>query len=273
MKGLNKLNQGKLRVDFKSGISQDGPIIPRKYTVTHSDETGEIVVTVAKHYDKSNISNKRDEVFARWFENGKNYVLCLYLNVDGIERDKNKIVIRNKIFREELPIAITAIRQGDLGLIKKHNNLDEADVFIKFNSRYEDFYKVENWGKLKNYKYIDDYDEYEVDEVEEDKGLEERRNSLIRKRKCKITMQERIILNLLNPYIENRLCILYGNNIRYYIEKYEIVDIEEVKTLDGCEKIYEVFILAKIKINSIIRNVSMEFIVKPNKVIIKKVKE
>lgn len=270
---MNKRNQGKLKVDFKSGISQDGPIIPRKYTVTHSDETGEILVTVAKHYDKSNISNKKDEVFARWFQNGSNYVLCLYLNVDGIERDKNKIEIRNKIFREELPIAITAIRQGDLELIKKHNNLDEADIFIKFNSRYEEFYKVENWGKLKNYKYIDDYDEYELEEDEEEKWVEERRNSLIRKKKCKIIMQESIILNLLNPYIENRLCVLYGSNIRYNIEKCEIVDIEELKTLDGCEKIYEVFIVTKIKMNSISRNVSIEFIVKPNNVIVKKVKE
>ncbi len=271
---MDKLDPNKLIIDFKKGISKDGPISPRNYTVTHSDNTGDILITVAKDYDKGHVTDKRDEVYGRWCENGKNYVLCLHLNVDGNERDKNKVAQRNRIFRDALPLAITAIRQGDLGLIKKHNKLDESDIFIKFNSRFDEFYKVEHWGKLKNYKYIeDDYDEYELKSPEEGVLMEQTRSVILRKKKCKISMEEGIILNLLNPYIENQLCIIYGSNIRYCIEKCEIIDIDEIKSLDGCGKIYEVSLVVKIKIKSKSRRVSMDFIIKPNGIIIKRVEE
>lgn len=271
---MDKLDPSKLIFDFKSGISKDGPIIPRNYTVTHSDKTGDILVIVAKTYDKSNVTNKKDEVYGKWCENGKEYVLCLELSVDGNERDKNKVAQRNRIFREALPLVITAIRQGDLGLIKKHNKLDESDIFIKFNSRFDEFYKVEYWGKLKNYKYIeDDYDEYELKSPAEDGIMGQTRTALLRKKKFKISMEEGIILNLLNPYIENQLCVVYGNNIRYCIDKCEIIDIDEIKSLDGCGKIYEVSLSIKMKIKSKIREVSMDFIIKPNNVIIKRMEE
>ncbi|MDU7149882.1 MAG: staygreen family protein [Clostridium sp.] len=271
---MNKLDPNKLIIDFKKGISQDGPISPRNYTVTHSYDTGDILITVAKDYNKDHVTDKRDEVYGRWCENGKNYVLCLYLNVDGNERDKNKVLQRNRIFRDALPLIITAIRQADLGLIKKHTKLNESDIFVKFNSRFDEFYKVENWGKLKNYKYIeDDCDEYELKSPEEGGLIEQTRSAILRKKKFKISMEEGVILNLLNPYIENQLCIAYGSNIRYYIEKCEIIDIDEIKSLDACGKIYEVSLVVKVKIKSKIREVAMDFIIKPNGVIIKRTEE
>lgn len=271
---MDKLDPNKLIIDFKRGISQDGPIIPRNYTVTHSDDTGDILITVAKDYDKTHVTDKRDEVYAKWCKNGKEYALCLYLSVDGNERDKNKITKRNRMFREGLPLVITAIRQGDLELIKKHNNLDESDVFIKFDSRFEDFYKVENWGKVKNYKYVEDNnDEYELKSPIEGGLIEETRSVLLRKKKGKINMEEGVILNLLNPYIENQLCVVYGSNIRYCIEKCEIIDIDEIKSLDSCGKIYEVYISVKMKIKSKVKRVSIDFIVKPNNIVIKRMEE
>lgn len=271
---MDKLDSSKLIIDFKKGISQSGPIVPRNYTVTHSDETGDILVTVAKEYDKTHITAKRDEVYGRWREHGKDYALCLYLSVDGNERDRNKIEQRNRSFREALPLVITAIRQGDLGLIKKYNKLDESDVFIKFDSRFEDFYKVENWGKVKNYKYVDDnHDEHELKPATECGLLDGTRSVLLRKKKSKISMEEGVILNLLNPYIENQLCVAYGSNIRYCIEKCEIIDIDEIKSLDGCGKVYEVFISVRMKIKSKTKRVSIDFIVRPNKIIIKRMEE
>nr|WP_195266077.1 MULTISPECIES: staygreen family protein [unclassified Clostridium] len=271
---MDKLEPSKLIFDFKDGISKEGPIIPRNYTVTHSDEAGNILVIVAKTYDKSCVTDKRDEIYGKWCENGNKYILCIELSVDGNERDKNKVLQRNRIFRDVLPLVITAIRQGDLGLIKKHNKLDESDIFIKFNSRFDEFYKVEHWGKLKNYKYIeDDYDECDLKSPEESRLMGKTRSQLLRKKNFKIRMEEGIILNLLNPYIENQLCVAYGNNIRYCIDKCEIIDIDEIKSLDGCGKIYEVSLSVKMKIKSKLREVSMDFIIKPNNVIIKRMEE
>ena len=38
---LSDFNKEKLNVVFATDIDKSGPIIPRRYTLTHSDETGE----------------------------------------------------------------------------------------------------------------------------------------------------------------------------------------------------------------------------------------
>ena len=68
---MSHLNPNKLQVEFKVGAAQDGPLQARAYTLTHSDSTGDLFLTVAQQYNLPQISGwytrlMRDEVLAQW---------------------------------------------------------------------------------------------------------------------------------------------------------------------------------------------------------------
>jgi hypothetical protein len=68
---VSRLAPHKLHVTFVSGVSREGPVVPRAYTLTHSDSTGELFLTVGPTYDRRQISGwytrlMRDEVLAEW---------------------------------------------------------------------------------------------------------------------------------------------------------------------------------------------------------------
>ena len=50
---MKKLDPDKLLVEYKPGVTPISPIIPRRYTLTHSDETGELFLTIGSEYDRS----------------------------------------------------------------------------------------------------------------------------------------------------------------------------------------------------------------------------
>ncbi|GAA0086827.1 hypothetical protein UT300007_32680 [Clostridium sp. CTA-7] len=268
---MERLVPWKVIIDFKDGVSQLGPVTPRNYIVTYSNNTEEIMVSIGGGYDQIKVSVNDDEMHGEWHEkNGKN-ILYLYVNVDGEENDIDKIKKKDKIYRRRLPLIINSIILSDRQLIEKYPHLDNSDVFIKFNSKYEDFYKVENWGKLKEYKYIQEtYDNfYGYNLVEKFQLVEEE----TRKKKNKLSNEEEVILNLLNPYIQTQLCVLYGAGIIYCVDKSEIININKIKSIDGCDKIYEVSAAINIKLNSKVKKLKVDLIVKSNGVIIKSIKE
>jgi hypothetical protein len=149
---LEKLKPEKLSVEYRSGVSPKNPIIPRLYTLTHSDETGQLFLTIGDKYALDKITPKRDEVLAEWIPYQADYV-ALYANVhvDG-KGGPEEAALRNTIFVRELPLAIEAIRYGDNSLFIAHPELDSYPLFIQFNSVYPQFNRVEYWGVLGQYK-------------------------------------------------------------------------------------------------------------------------
>ena len=61
--GMRKFNLKRLTVEYRNGISATEPFIPRNHTLTHSDLTGELFLTIGTHFvlDKNN-TDLRDEV-------------------------------------------------------------------------------------------------------------------------------------------------------------------------------------------------------------------
>jgi len=64
-----RLSPEKLHVVFKDHSKAEGPIMPRCYTLTHSDFTGDLFLTIGTSYDLKQISGiytklMRDEVLA-----------------------------------------------------------------------------------------------------------------------------------------------------------------------------------------------------------------
>lgn len=146
-----RLDPKKLSVEFRQGVTKTKPIIPRRYTLTHSDITAELFLTIGMQYAYQKITPMRDEVLAQWRKINNNYFLYVYLHVDGQFGAVNTS-IRNRIFRRELPLALEAIRYGDKEFFKKHMNLDYAPIIVCFNSSIPKYNRVENWGSPSKYK-------------------------------------------------------------------------------------------------------------------------
>ena len=141
----------KLSVEYNDGVTATEPFIPRRYTLTHSDVTGELFLAIGKQYDWEKINPLRDEVLGEWKTNGISLYYCVYINIDQGQYNQNVSAKRTEIFRRELPLALTAIRYGDRFLFDAAPHLDHASIIVNFMSVYPQFARQENWGNFRSY--------------------------------------------------------------------------------------------------------------------------
>lgn len=109
---MEKFNPDKLTVEFREGVTEITPIIPRRYTLTGQDITGEYYLIIGPDFVFDKVSSGRDVVLGEWLwvENGIRFYV--YLNMDG----KNGQGTENPpddIPDQELAFALQAIRYGD----------------------------------------------------------------------------------------------------------------------------------------------------------------
>lgn len=147
---MERLDPDKLTVEYRAGITPVNPIIPRCYTLTHSDETAELFLTIAPGYAYEKINPTRDEVLAEWRCTRHHYELYVYCYVGG-PFDEKTAAMRYKIFKRELPLALEAIRYGDRAFFQQHSELDDAPIWIHFDSTYPFYHRVEYWGCPEEY--------------------------------------------------------------------------------------------------------------------------
>lgn len=153
---MRRLYPDKLRVTFLSGATADAPLMPRQYTLTHSDRTGKLFLSIGLDYDVKQISGwhtklMRDEVLAEWKGEDGDNSLHVYLHVSG-GLVFGRAGWRDAIFRRELPLVLEAIRYGDRQLFAVHSPLGQAPVWVYFNSSISRYQKNERWGTLDDYE-------------------------------------------------------------------------------------------------------------------------
>jgi hypothetical protein len=148
---LSDFNPEKLSVEYMDGITATEPIIPRCYTLTHSDLTGDLFLTIGIQYAWDKINPMRDEVLGEWKEIGGLFYYCVYLHIDQGQFNQNVSTKRNEIFRRELPLALTAIRYGDRFFFNVYPMLDQAPIIVNFMSAYPQFNKQESWGNFHSF--------------------------------------------------------------------------------------------------------------------------
>jgi hypothetical protein len=148
---VEKLNPDKLYVEFRPGVTMTEPIIGRKYTLTHSDITADLFLTIGLQFAYDKVNAMRDEVLAEWRTNNEFPFLYGYVYIDGKYGPAFSIV-RNAIFRRELPLALEAIRYGDRRLFIAHPDLDNAPIWIHFDSENQEYNRLEYWGTPNDYK-------------------------------------------------------------------------------------------------------------------------
>ena len=148
---MSNFNPGRLKVEYRDGVTATGPFIPRNHTLTHSDLTGELFLTIGTQFAWDTINTKmRDEVLGEWKKQGNMVYYNVYVLINK-EDDLEMATRRNEVFRRELPLAITAIRYGDRDLFALYPQLDNAPVVVNFMSTYPHLSKQECWGTFSNF--------------------------------------------------------------------------------------------------------------------------
>jgi hypothetical protein len=155
---MSRLNPDKLHVREGPGLvlpDADGPLV-RRYTLTHSDATGDLFLTVAADYDRAQIGGwytrvMRDEVLAEWLDEGVGPALHVYCHVSG-GLVFGTAGMRDAIFRQELPLALEAICQGDGALYRARPELGRAPIYVHFQAAQRRYERFETWGTPNDYR-------------------------------------------------------------------------------------------------------------------------
>lgn len=148
---MKKIEPDRVYSELRDHISPISPVIGRKYTVTHSDETGELFVTIGRHYADDKIGPLRDEVLLA-YENAETGMILLgevLVEDEGITGSAEK---RNEIFQMEMPIALQAIRIADQKLFQAKPELDEIPILIWFRSADPEYNKLYDFGTMKDFQ-------------------------------------------------------------------------------------------------------------------------
>ncbi len=149
---MSDLNPEKLHVVYKDSVDPYKLTMPRKYTLTHSDSTGDLFLTIGADYDYEQISSRytrfmRDEVLAEWQQKNKNYELHLLMHVSG-GFCFGWAGLRDRIFRHHLPLVLQVIREGDKNLFEKMPEIKDSEILVHFQSNRNKYDKIENCGKV-----------------------------------------------------------------------------------------------------------------------------
>lgn len=147
---MNPWDPNKLSVEYRNGVTDTEPTIGRKYTLTHSDISAELYLTIGTEFAMDKVTALRDEVLAEWRTDRDLTFLFGYVYVNG-NSDPKEAAIRNAIFRRELPLALKAIRYGDRRFFEAHMEFDWAPIWIHFDSTVEEYNQFEFWGFLRDY--------------------------------------------------------------------------------------------------------------------------
>jgi hypothetical protein len=152
---MGRLKPEKLHVQFAPDTAPEGPVAPRRYTLTHSDATGDLFLTIGSDYDRQQVSGwytrlMRDEVLAEWRDEEDGPALHVHCHVSG------GLVLgpagwRDAIFRRELPLVLEAFRFGDRHLFEIWPELDWAPIWVHFHAAQPHYNRVESWGTLAGY--------------------------------------------------------------------------------------------------------------------------
>jgi len=150
------LNPDRLNITFFGGITAEGPLKPRTYTLTHSDTTGDLFLSIGPSCNLPQISSlytrlMRDEVWAEW-EMNEPIALHVHCHVSG------GLVIgtanwRDSIFRQHLPMVLQAFWYGDQKWIGLDPRLSRAKVIVHFHATQKKLNRLETWGMVGDYKF------------------------------------------------------------------------------------------------------------------------
>ena len=140
----------KLEITLIDPVTENGPVEGRKYTLTHSDTTGMMFLTIANEYNYNAINyDLRDEILGAWKESDTSYILFFYAYVGNLSYAD--ALYRYNIFKSHIDSALQAIIYGDRMLLSKYPELLNTPIYIKFDSSIPVFNNYEFYGFVMDY--------------------------------------------------------------------------------------------------------------------------
>lgn len=234
------IDGNKVESNFSGAILEDKLIIPRCYEIDYLNKEDKIKIKVSNE-EKRNLN---ECIIGKWYNENNKYILYLTVNIDGKEEVYNKIKERNDSIRKKLPKIIKSILRVENKLFINNKELDESEVFIRFNSMNDEFYKVENWGKVNSYKNFTSNNIKHIDNT---------------------NLKDEIIIATLKHHIEIYLVSKYGKGIIYFIESLTLGDMRRINNFNY--NVYEVTVSIKLANNDNIIN--LKAAIDENRIIIK----
>lgn len=146
-------DKNKLEVNFIFPMTKTYTLKDRKYTLTHSYDTGVLYLDIANFYNYKKINiNLRDEVLGSWVFIEKNkYALLLNVCLNGDY--PNEIKRKYEIFKSHLNLAIKAMIYGDRTFLFENKFLLDSNIIVNFSSSYFMYNCSEYYGLVKNYLF------------------------------------------------------------------------------------------------------------------------
>lgn len=137
------------------GLSDLKSPLSRKYTLTHSDVTGDLFLTIACKYDAEAISGMysqlmRDEVLGEWVSDQDQLALHIHLHVSG-GLAFGPAKWRESLFKKHLPLVLEAICYGDQQFILAHPGCQYAPILVHFHAKQVKLNKVEIWKTVNHH--------------------------------------------------------------------------------------------------------------------------
>ena len=252
---MSKFIPGKLFVEYKDNVDINTQKEERKYTLTHSDETADLFLTIGKKYDYEKTNETRDEVLVEWkVVDGRN-ILSIYIQV-SLDSSITKTIIRDKVFREELPLALNAIVYGEKDFLNENPELYKATVIINFKSEISKYNKVEEWGIVADY-------------LKEESRCNKHSAKLYVKENKNDDIEEALI-RVLSLYIKIQVNIFAGREASYCLKDAEVLYSKKIDKAEYFPDEFEVGIGLKIgNPTPLYNNFIIIFLIKDNVINIK----
>jgi hypothetical protein len=148
------LNPEKLHVKYMPGVTECAPKAPRCYTLTHSDSTGDLFLSIGQCFDVEKISKlytrfMRDEVLAE-LKHEEELSLNMHYHVSGGFMF-GTAWLRYRILRRYVSYNIQAILLGDKSFFDKNSEFNHASIIVHFNYANKKLEKTKKWGIVGEY--------------------------------------------------------------------------------------------------------------------------
>lgn len=154
---MRNLNLSKVNVVIEPPYTATSPIRFRRYNILHLDNPREVNLSISPYFFNLDLyTTSTNLIYSQWyFIYGDRYQITFAVFVGDYPYDVAKY--RYEKFLELLPMSISAVANGDKGLLEANPSLYEAPVYVRFISSYPQF------NKIVPYKFIKDYIDDRVD--------------------------------------------------------------------------------------------------------------
>lgn len=143
-------NSDRVLVEFRDGVTETEPIIPRRYTYVHKDKNKEAILTIGEDFVYNDAIDLGSPIFGEWMETDSGIWFYVYLNMDGSLWDTRENLNKTEI-QSRLLHTLVAIRQGDEALFEAYPELLNYPIVVSYLYSNTELNYQECWGTFANY--------------------------------------------------------------------------------------------------------------------------